>query len=103
MASTYELCERITKLGGNPEALSDKMTKTLEDEIIRLLSIGSALELEANDIAYEEGTVEESLDSLVEDMTEQQSRIPTNAEVTSAIETMTDEQVLAVKTKLGIQ
>lgn len=95
MASTLDLCQIITNLGGDPEALSDK--------IIRLLSIGSKLDLDASDISYGETDVDATLDSLSEDMAEQQSRVPTNAEVLSAIESMTEEQVSAVKTKLGIE
>lgn len=103
MASTGELCKIIRDLGGDPEALSDKRTKTLSDEIIRLLSIGSVLELDATDIAYDETDVDATLDSLSAAMTAQQSRVPTSAEVESAINSMTDEQVSTVKTKLGIQ
>lgn len=96
MASTCELCQIITNLGGDPEALSDKTSKTLSDEIIRLLAIGSALELDAEDISYGETTVDAQLDTLT-------SRVPTSAEVLSAIESMTAEQVAAVKTKLEIE
>ena len=103
MASTHELCEIITNLGGNPEALSDKLAKTLSDEIIRLLSIGSALKLDAEDISYGETTVDATLDSLSTDVATQQSRVPTSAEILSAIQLMTDEQITALKTKLNIQ
>ena len=103
MASTYELCQTITKLGGDSEALSDKLTKTLSDEIIRLLSIGSKLDLDASRISYGETDVDATLDSLSAAMAVQQSRVPTSAEVLSAIQSMTDEQITALKTKLNIQ
>ena len=110
MASTCELCDLITSLGGNPEALSDKLAKTLEDEIIRLLACGSCLHLDATDISYEETTVGAKLASLCNTVSSlrtriiaQEERVPTSAEVLSAIESMTDEQITALKTKLNIQ
>lgn len=110
MASTADLCKIITTLGGNPEALSDKRTKTLSDEIIRILSCGSCLHLNANQISYDETTVGAKLNSLCSTVGSLRTkvialeeRVPTSAEVVSAINSMTDEQVSTVKTKLGIQ
>ncbi|MGD6877840.1 hypothetical protein [Bacillus infantis] len=124
MASTSELCEIITELNGNPEALSDKLSKTLTDEIIRLLASGSSLHLDATDIAYgEESTVDEQLDALDSsvialdaqidaldsrvttletEMEAEQARTPTSAEVLSAIQNMDEYQIADVRTALGI-
>lgn len=104
MASTADLCKIITDLGGDPEALSDKLTKTLEDEIIRILGCGSCLHLGASSISYgENSTVKAALDSLSEDMAEQQSRVPTAAEVLAAIQSMTAEQIAAVNAALSAE
>lgn len=107
MASTCELCGLISKLNGNPDALSDKMPKTLTDEIIRLLSCGSCLDLTANDVSYDETTVGIKMDSICNTIGSlrskviaQEQRVPTSAEVVSAIQTMTPDQIAAVNAKL---
>lgn len=100
MASTCELCGLISRLNGNPDALSDKMTKTLNDEIIRLLSCGSCLHLTANDVSYDETTVGNKLGALDTKVLAQEERVPTPAEVVSAIQQMTPDQIAAVNAKL---